>query len=230
MKLNLSLGRLGAGDRTARASEWRPATVPVFVSKRWCRGTVAVALLASLALAAFTAHAAPLLPFKVVTGKVGEFETTRGINTWKVNDGFLAEGQMPVNAQQVYRIKAGQALALLYHSKADTQSGEKLWPSGFPTNWGKVIRKVDGKDIELKDYIGLRNEYSSNLIIPIRTDEYAISRMPKSKFNPPLAKADFDRTQGIWLFNSPDPEPFRKYYKQYHRDLNQLAGKVLTVY
>lgn len=65
---------------------------------------------------------------------------------------------------------------------------------------------------------------SPNQVIPGHTDVNATLRLPKSHFNLPMSKADFARTHGIWLFDSPDPEPFRKSCMQYHRDLNQLAG------
>lgn len=184
-----------------------------------------VALFAAVASQAQQAYP----PFKVYSGKVGHFEFTRGVNTIKVNDGFLTAGTVPVSANGVYRIKAGQALALLYqgrnaNGKVATDFG-KLPVEGFR----KVIRKVDGQEVQMENYPGASVRFELTAVNKSADDEYTISRKFKSQFSPPMPAADFERTDGIFLINSTDP--FRALKEPaFAKDVNKVAGKVLTIY
>jgi hypothetical protein len=173
--------------------------------------------------AAAAADAAPRLPFKVYIGSVGDYEITKGVNTIKIPDGFKPTGTLPVSAKNTYRIKAGQAIALLYNANG----GKDPWTDLHIYKFGKVIRKVDGKEVLMPNYEGVNVEWSENHVR--YADEYQISRMFKSRFNPPMAVADFNKTDGAYLFNSRDPVPFSK-EKAFVGDVNKVAGKVLTVY
>lgn len=185
----------------------------------------AVALFAAVASQAQQAYP----PFKVYSGKVGHFEFTRGVNTIKVNDGFLTAGAVPVSANGVYHIKAGQALALLYqgrsaNGKVATDFG-KLPVEGFR----KVIRKVDGQEVQMENYPGASVRFELTAVNKSADDEYTISRKFKSQFSPPMPAADFERTDGIFLINSTDPLRALK-EPAFAKDVNKVAGKVLTIY
>lgn len=191
--------------------------------------SIAIASLACvLAFSADTAAQTPP-PFKVYTGKVAHFEVTKGVNTLKINDGFVSSGTVAPNANGVYRIKPGQALALLYQGKS--QKGQTGVDFGkVPTGmYGKVIRKVDGQEVSMPNYVGVETRFEITWINKPHEDEYGISRKYKSKFNPPLPAAEFERTDGIILINSPDVAEALK-VPAFAKDVNKVAGKVLTVY
>jgi hypothetical protein len=187
----------------------------------------ALALCAS-ALSA-TAFAQSPAPFKIYSGKVAHFDVTKGVNTIKVNDGFITSGTVTPNSNGVYRIKPGQALALLYQGKS--QKGHTGVDFGrVPTgNYGKVIRKVDGQEVSMQNYVGAETRFEITWINKPHEDEYGISRKYKSKFNPPLPTAEFERTDGIILINSPDVNEALK-VPAFAKDVNKVAGKVLTIY
>lgn len=186
-------------------------------------------LFATLCL--FAAHAAfaqANLPFKVYIGKVGAYEITKGVNSHKINDGFLPTGTIPVSPTNTYRIKHGQALALLYQAKGQSETGATWIPSVPVNGFEKVIRKVDGQEIQMPNYQGVGVEFH-NTWIGSRHDEYSIFRMQKSRFNPPLPKADFDRTHGIFVAQSGDAIAYSK-EPAFARDVVKVAGKIMTAY
>jgi len=168
-------------------------------------------------------------PFKVYAGSVGHFDITKGVNTIKVNDGFLWTGTIAPNAKGVYRIKPGQALALLYQGKSKPGETGVDFGKVVTGNYGKVIRKVDGQEVRMDNYLGVETRFEITWINKPHEDAYGISRKYKSKFNPPLPASEFDRTDGIILINSPDPVPALK-VPAFAKDVNKVAGKVLTVY
>jgi hypothetical protein len=168
------------------------------------------------------------LPFKVYVGTVGSYEITKGVNTIKVNDGFLPTGTIPVSPNGVYRIKAGQALALMYQVR--NPGSQRVDFGKLPTEgFAKVIRKVDGKEVQMENYPGVSTRFELVWVNKGVDDAYTISRKLKSKFNPPLPAADFDRTDGIFLMNSADPIPALK-EPAFAKDVNKVAGKILTVH
>jgi hypothetical protein len=176
-----------------------------------------------------TAFAQKLLPFKVYVGRVANYEITKGVNTIQVSEGFMVTGTMPVSPTNTYKIKAGQALALLYTSKAPAGSIGPVW-GDFPTGqFTKVIRKVDGQEVKMENYLGVGTRFELTFVSKGQDDALQISRMYKSKFNPPLPAADFERTHGIYLMNSADPEPARQ-VPAFAKDVNKVAGKKLTTY
>lgn len=193
--------------------------------------TLAVLLAASAAslLTANISLAQSPPPFKVYTGTVGHFEITKGVNTIKVNDGFLSTGTVAPNPKGVYRIKPGQALALLYQGKSKPGETGVDFGKVVTGNYGKVIRKVDGQEVRMDNYLGVETRFEITWINKPHEDAYGISRKYKSKFNPPLPSAEFERTDGIILINSPDPIPALK-VPAFAKDVNKVAGKVLTVY
>lgn len=184
---------------------------------------------ALLAFVATTSLAQSPPPFKVYSGTVGHFDITKGVNTIKVNDGFLSTGTMAPNAKGVYRIKPGQALALLYQGKSKPGETGVDFGKVVTGNYGKVIRKVDGQEVRMDNYLGVETRFEITWINKPHEDAYGISRKYKSKFNPPLPASEFDRTDGIILINSPDPGPALK-VPAFAKDVNKVAGKVLTVY
>jgi hypothetical protein len=186
-----------------------------------------VATLATIACTYSLAQSPP--PFKVYTGTVGHFEITKGVNTIKVNDGFLSTGTVAPNSKGVYRIKPGQALALLYQGKSKPGETGVDFGKVVTGNYGKVIRKVDGQEVRMDNYLGVETRFEITWINKPHEDAYGISRKYKSKFNPPLPASEFDRTDGIILINSPDPGSALK-VPAFAKDVNKVAGKVLTVY
>jgi hypothetical protein len=168
-------------------------------------------------------------PFKIYSGKIAHFEITKGVNTIKVNDGFISSGIVAPNTKGVYRIKPGQALALLYQGKSKPGETGVDFGKVVTGNYGKVIRKVDGQEVRMENFLGVETRFEITWINKPHEDAYGISRKYKSKFNPPLPSAEFERTDGIIVINSPDPEPALK-VPAFAKDVNKVAGKVLTVY
>jgi hypothetical protein len=197
------------------------------LSSRACAAASAIAAAAMLTSAPTLAQSPP--PFKVYSGTVGHFEIVKGVNTIKVNDGFLSSGTVAPNSKGVYRIKPGQALALLYQGKSKPGETGVDFGKVVTGNYGKVIRKVDGQEVKMDNFLGVETRFEITWINKPHEDAYGISRKYKSKFNPPLPAAEFDRTDGIILINSPDPAPALK-VPAFAKDVNKVAGKVLTVY
>jgi hypothetical protein len=198
-----------------------------FLRSRALAALFVTATAAALALAPSFAQSPP--PFKVYSGSVGHFEITKGVNTIKVNDGFLSTGTVASNSKGVYRIKPGQALALLYQGKSKPGETGVDFGKVVTGNYGKVIRKVDGQEVKMDNYLGVETRFEITWINKPHEDAYGISRKYKSKFSPPLPASDFDRADGIILINSPDPTPALK-VPAFAKDVNKVAGKVLTVY
>lgn len=191
--------------------------------------SAAFATIACVLSMSSSAYAQNPPPFKIYSGKIAHFEITKGVNTIKVNDGFISSGTVTPNASGVYRIKPGQALALLYQGKS--KSGYTGVDFGkVPTGmYGKVIRKVDGQEVSMQNYVGVETRFEITWINKPHEDEYGISRKYKSKFNPPLPAAEFERTDGIIVINSPDVTEALK-VPAFAKDVNKVAGKVLTVH
>jgi hypothetical protein len=188
------------------------------------------AVAGALSLLAVTPSLAQkLMPFKVYVGQVASFDIAKGVNTIKVNDGFVSTGTVPVSPTGVYRIKPGQALALLYQGKSKPGHTGVDFGKLVTGNYGKVIRKVDGQEVKMDNYPGVETRFEITWVNKPAEDEYGISRKFKSKFNPPLPASDFDRADGIILVNSPDPAPALK-VPAFAKDVNKVAGKALTVY
>ena len=99
--------------------------------------TTAQLCTAALMLLSATVHAAAQFPFTVYIGSVGDYEITKGVNTIKIPSGFKPTGTIPVSPANTYRIKAGQAIALLYTAS----KGHGRWPGLHIYSFGKVIRK-----------------------------------------------------------------------------------------
>jgi len=197
-------------------------------------GAARIAFAVIVALCSFAlslaSRAQTPLPFKVYSGTVGHYEITKGVNTIKINDGFLTTGTVPVAANGVYRIKPGQALALLYQVRNANASTQRVDFGKLPTEqFGKVIRRVDGQEVRMENYLGASTRFELTWVNKAADDAYTISRKFKSKFNPPLPSADFDRTDGVFLINSTDPYEALK-SPAFAKDVNKVAGKVLTVY
>jgi hypothetical protein len=216
----------------ARAFALFNLQVLILSAIRTGRPMMPISLRAVIALSflifAFASQAQGNLPFKVYVGKVGAYEITKGVNTLKINDGFLPEGTLPVSPTNAYRIKPGQALALLYHAKGQSGTGP-IWAPTVPVNgFEKVIRKVNGQEVEMPNYMGVGVEFQLTWI-GSRHDEYSIFRMQKSRFNPALPKSEFDRTHGIYIAQSGDVVAASK-VPAFARDVNKVAGKVLTAY
>jgi hypothetical protein len=191
------------------------------------RALAALPALAAIVSNPSSAQSPP--PFKVYSGTVGHFDIVKGVNTIKVNDGFLSTGTVAPNSKGIYRIKPGQALALLYQGKSKPGETGVDFGKVVTGNYGKVIRKVDGQEVRMDNYLGVETRFEITWINKPHEDAYGISRKYKSKFNPPMPASEFDRTDGIILINSPDPIPALK-EPAFARDVNKVAGKVLTVY
>jgi hypothetical protein len=210
------------------------------------RDFVAAVLLAGAVLAsagtALPAHAQggvaypagsykPQLPWRVLQGELRPWEMTRGINTIKVSGGMVVNQTLPASPQHVYRIKPGQAIALLY--EAPKVEGERRSPTweAFPFQWAKIIRKVDGQTVELKDYFGALSEFHNTALWVGLHSQEDMDHKFTGRLNPPLTRAEQWRTHGAWVFHSPDFAPWLNVRtRQGRADVAAVQGKLLTVY
>ncbi len=210
------------------------------------RDVVAAVLLAGALLAsagvALPAHAQegaaypagsykPRLPWRVLQGDLRPWEMTRGVNTIKVTGGMVMNQALPANPQHVYRIKPGQAIALLYEApKVEGERRAPVW-GPFPFQWAKIIRKVDGQTVEMKDYQGALSEFHNTALwVGLHNQEDADHRFT-GRLNPPLTRAEQWRTHGAWVFHSPDFAPWLNVRtRQGQADVAAVQGKLLTVY
>lgn len=210
------------------------------------RDFVAAVLLAGAVLAtagtALPAHAQggvaypagsykPQLPWRVLQGELRPWEMTRGINTIKVSGGMVVNQTLPASPQHVYRLKPGQAIALLY--EAPKVVGERRAPEwgAFPTQWAKIIRKVDGQTVELKDYQGAHSEFHNTALWVGLHGQEEMDHRFTGRLNPPLTRAEQWRTHGVWVFQSPDFAPWLNVRtRQGRADVAAVQGKLLTVY
>jgi hypothetical protein len=199
-------------------------------------------LLAGLALAAGGAWAQggvaypagsyrPLRPWKVLQGELKPWEMTRGINTIKVSGGMVVSQTLPASPQHVYRLKPGQAIALLYEApKVEGDRRAPVW-GAFPSQWARIIRKVDGQTVELKDYQGALSEWHNTALWVGIHDQSDMDHRFTGRLNPPLTRAEQWRTHGAWVFHSPDFAPWLSVRtRQGQADVAAVRGKLLTVY
>jgi hypothetical protein len=173
----------------------------------------------------------PWRPWTVLQGELKTWEMTRGINTIKVSGGMVVEKTLAPNPQHVYRLKPGQAIALLYQApKVEGERRTPVW-GAFPTQWAKIIRKVDGQTVELKDYFGALSEWHNTTLIEGVHVQSDMDHKFTGRLNPPLTRADQWRTHCAWVFHSPEFAPWLNVRtRQGKADVAAVQGKLLTVY
>lgn len=135
------------------------------------------------------AHAADV-PFAAYVGRVADFERKISeYNSEQVARGFLERQPTAVSSATppVYTVRSGQALALLFKF-THRDSNDNLRPQN-PEFFGcdKIIRRIDGKVVQLKDMTGFtwENELLSSDDPDIRR------RGMLGKFEPPLPGNEF---------------------------------------
>jgi len=173
----------------------------------------------------------PWRPWTVLQGQLKTWEMTRGVNTIPVSGGMVVEQALPPSPQHVYRIKPGQAIALLY--QASRVEGERRTPvwGAFPSQWAKIIRKVDGQTVELKDYPGVLSEWHNTALYEGLHGQADMDHRFTGRLNPPLTRADQWRTHGAWVFHSPGFAPWLQVgTRQGKADVAALRGQLLTVH
>lgn len=173
----------------------------------------------------------PWRPWTVLQGQLKTWEMTRGINTIQVSGGMVVEKTLPPSPQHVYRLKPGQAIALLYQaSKVEGERRTPVW-GAFPSQWAKIIRKVDGQTVDLKDYQGALSEWHNTSLLEGVHVQSDMDHKFTGRLNPPLARADQWRTHGAWVFHSPEFAPWLNVRtRQGKADVAAVQGKLLTVY
>lgn len=173
----------------------------------------------------------PWRPWTVLQGQLKTWEMTRGINTIKVSGGMVIEKTLPPNPQHVYRLKPGQAIALLYQAaKVEGERRTPVW-GAFPSQWAKIIRRVDGQTLELKDYQGVLSEWHNTELWEGLHVQADMDHKFTGRLNPPLSRADQWRTHGAWVFHSPEFAPWLNVgTRQGKADVAAVRGKLLTVY
>jgi hypothetical protein len=173
----------------------------------------------------------PWRPWTVLQGQLKSWEMTRGINTITVSGGMVVEKRLPPSPQHVYRLKPGQAVALLYQaSKVEGERRTPVW-GAFPSQWAKIIRKVDGQTVELKDYQGALSEWHNTVLMEGIHVQSDMDHKFTGRLNPPLGRADQWRTHGAWVFHSPEFAPWLSVRtRQGKADVAAVQGKLLTVY
>lgn len=173
----------------------------------------------------------PWRPWTVLQGQLKSWEMTRGINTIQVSGGMVVEQTLLPSPQHVYRIKPGQAIALLY--QAARVEGERRTPvwGAFPSQWARIIRKVGGQTVELKDYQGVLSEWHNTALYEGLHGQSDMDHRFTGRLNPPLTRADQWRTHGAWVFHSPGFAPWLQVgTRQGKADVAALRGQVLTTY
>jgi hypothetical protein len=173
----------------------------------------------------------PRLPWRVLQGDLRPWEMTRGVNTIQVSGGMVVDKTLPANSQHVYRLKPGQAIALLYEApKVEGERRTPVW-GAFPFQWAKIIRKVDGQTVELKDYQGALSEFHNTALWVGLHNQDDMDHRFTGRLNPPLTRAEQWRTHGAWVFHSPDFAPWLNVRtRQGRADVAAVQGKLLTVY
>ena len=173
----------------------------------------------------------PWRPWTVLQGQLKTWEMTRGINTIPVSGGMVVEKTLPPSPQHVYRLKPGQAVALLYQApKVEGERRTPVW-GAFPSQWAMIIRKVDGQTVELKDYPGVLSEFHNTALWVGLHDQSDMDHRFTGRLNPPLTRADQWRTHGAWVFHSPEFAPWLNVRtRQGRADVAAVQGKLLTVY
>ena len=173
----------------------------------------------------------PWRPWTVLQGQLKTWEMTRGVNTISVSGGMVVEKSLPPSPQHVYRLKPGQAIALLYQApKVEGERRTPVW-GAFPTQWAKIIRKVDGQAVELKDYLGALSEWHNTTLLEGIHVQSDMDHKFTGRLNPPLSRADQWRTHCAWVFHSPEFAPWLTVRtRQGKADVAAVQGKLLTVY
>jgi hypothetical protein len=173
----------------------------------------------------------PWRPWTVLQGQLKTWEMTRGINTIQVSGGMVVEKTLPPSPQHVYRLKPGQAIALLYQApKVEGERRTPVW-GAFPTQWAKIIRKVDGQTVELKDYFGALSEWHNTTLLEGVHVQSDMDHQFTGRLNPPLTRADQWRAHCAWVFHSPEFAPWLNVRtRQGKADVAAVQGKLLTVY
>lgn len=173
----------------------------------------------------------PWRPWTVLQGQLKTWEMTRGVNTIQVSGGLVVEKTLPPSPQHVYRLKPGQAIALLYQApKVEGERRTPVW-GAFPSQWAKIIRKVDGQTVELKDYQGALSEWHNTSLLEGVHVQSDMDHKFTGRLNPPLTRADQWRTHGAWVFHSPEFAPWLNVRtRQGKADVAAVQGKLLTVY
>lgn len=173
----------------------------------------------------------PWRPWTVLQGQLKTWEMTRGVNTIQVSGGMVVEKTLPPSPQHVYRLKPGQAIALLYQaSKVEGERRSPVW-GAFPSQWAKIIRKVDGQTVDLKDYQGVLSEWHNTSLLEGVHVQSDMDHKFTGRLNPPLTRADQWRTHGAWVFQSPEFAPWLNVRtRQGKADVAAVQGKLLTVY
>lgn len=170
------------------------------------------------------AHAADV-PFAAYVGRVADFERKISeYNSEQVSRGFVERQPTTVSSATppVYTVRSGQALALLFKF-THRDSNDNLRPQN-PEFFGcdKIIRRIDGKVVQLKDMTGFtwENELLSSDDADIRR------RGMLGKFDPPLPGNEFSTVTAIWQFSAQDIAAYAA-DAAFSDDANQIAGKVL---
>jgi hypothetical protein len=105
-----------------------------------------------------------------------------------------------------------------------------VW-GAFPFQWAKIIRKVDGQTVELKDYQGALSEFHNTALWVGLHQQEDMDHRFTGRLNPPLTRAEQWRTHGAWVFHSPDFAPWLNVRtRQGRADVAAVQGKLLTVY
>ncbi len=173
----------------------------------------------------------PWRPWRVLQGELKPWEMTRGINTIKVSGGMVVEKTLPASPQHVYRLKPGQAVALLYEApKVEGEVRAPVW-GAFPSQWAKIIRKVGGQTVELKDYLGVLSEFHNTALHVGRHNQDDMDHRFTGRLKPALTRDEAWRTHGAWVFHSPDFAPWLNVgTRQGRADVAALRGQLLTTY
>ncbi|MBL8302978.1 MAG: hypothetical protein JNM26_09425 [Ideonella sp.] len=173
----------------------------------------------------------PWRPWTVLQGQLKTWEMTRGVNTIQVSGGMVVEKTLPPSPQHLYRLKPGQAIALLYQApKVEGERRTPVW-GAFPSQWAKIIRKVDGQTVELKDYQGVLSEWHNTTLMDGVHVQSDMDHRFTGRLNPPLTRDDQWRTHGAWVFQSPEFAPWLNVRtRQGKADVAAVQGKLLTVY
>ncbi len=173
----------------------------------------------------------PWRPWRVLQGELKTWEMTRGINTIQVSGGMVVEKTLPASPQHVYRLKPGQAVALLYTApKVESEVRAPVW-GAFPSQWARIIRKVGGQTVELKDYQGVLSEFHNTSLYVGRHNQDDMDHRFTGRLKPQLTRDEAWRTHGAWVFHSPEFAPWLNVgTRQGKADVAAVRGQLLTTY
>jgi hypothetical protein len=173
----------------------------------------------------------PWRPWRVLLGELKPWEMTRGVNTIQVSGGMVVETTLPASPQHVYRLRPGQAVALLYQApQVEGEVRAPVW-GAFPSQWAKIIRKVGGQTVELKDYQGVLSEFHNTSLYVGRHNQDDMDHRFTGRLKPPLTRDEAWRTHGAWVFHSPAFAPWLTVgTRQGKADVAAVRGQLLTTY